>query len=342
MKIVFTLSLFLFSFSFSGFGTSVFAAQTPKVKFVTGSSFNAIKQRAKAENKLIFIDFFASWCAPCELMDETTFNDERLAAYVDENYIAYKVDVEDFEGYNLKQLFNIKALPTFLIFDANGVQLARHEESMAASRFLQELKKHDTPKNHGFKAEATDDDAPVVIATTKTTPVNESPRPKAPVRVPMPPVRKPVAPAAIVAASNKEEVKTEHIGRQTATTTPVPTEPTPTKRIVATEPKLPTTFGEGLYEFNVKKHEAKGFSLQTNTFSQLAFVLKEVSKLQTAFPDEPILVSVATIAGKSEPVYRILIGDFDKEAQTEPLKLKLKAMNITPALKNLATLVPAK
>ena len=187
------MTVLCFAAAFSA--TSAFASQTPKVKFVTGTTFNAVKQRAKAENKLIFIDFYAAWCAPCELMDETTFNDERLAAYIDDNYIAYKVDVEDFEGYSLKQFFNVKALPTFLIFSANGVQLARHEESMIASRFMQELKKYDTPKNKGLQTEETaNDEAPQVLNIGKTTPLNESPKPKVPTKVALPPVRKPAQP----------------------------------------------------------------------------------------------------------------------------------------------------
>ncbi len=343
MKIIFTIYT---TFALLGASTlHSFAASTPKVKFVTGTTFTAVKERAKAENKLIFIDFYASWCAPCELMDETTFNDDRLAAYIDDNYIAYKVDVEDFEGYSLKQQFNVKALPTFLVFSADGVKLARYEESMGAMRFLQELKKYDTNKNKGIMvAETPDEEAPQVINTNNSTRVNESPKPKVPVKVALPPVRKPVAPPTPVQVANKEDANTPpspervHTTKQPAAVT----SPEPVKKTVPSEPKLPTTFGEGLYEFNVKKHEAKGFSLQTNTFSQLAFVLKEVNKLQQNFPDEPILVAVATIAGKPEPVYKILVGDTDKEAQLEPLRAKLKAMGITPVTKNLATLVPAK
>ncbi|MEY4927678.1 MAG: hypothetical protein RI894_2114 [Bacteroidota bacterium] len=350
MKSIFTI--ITIAALYGATATEVLADQTPKVRFVTGTTFSAIKKRAKAENKLIFIDFYASWCAPCELMDETTFNDERLAAYVDESYIAYKVDVEDFEGYSLKQLFNVKALPTFLVFNANGEKLAQYEESMGAARFMQELKKYDTPKNHGQveAAEAADDEAPKVIATNNPQRVNEPPKPK----VPTPPIRKAVpSQPTLIPVNTKEQNNTAptYIAKQapttnTTTNTTTSTNTTalePTKKVVPNnEPKLPTTFGEGLYEFNVKKHEAKGYSLQTNTFSQLAFVLKEVSKLQLAFPDEPILVSVATIAGKPEPVYKILVGDFDKESQVEPLRAKLKAINIIPVVKNLATLAPAK
>jgi hypothetical protein len=102
---------------------------------------------------------------------------------------------------------------------------------------------------------------------------------------------------------------------------------------------MPTAAGNGLYEFSVKKRESKGFSVQTNSFQQLAFVLREVDKLKQSFPDQPVLVYVYTPEGKTEQCYRILVGAFTTETQAEPIRAKLKNLGIpNPTTKNLSTM----
>ncbi|MFK7809069.1 MAG: thioredoxin family protein [Saprospiraceae bacterium] len=117
-----------------------------KVDFFRGN-LNVAKDRAATEGKLYFIDFTASWCMPCRWMDETTFNDPALAQYVKNNYIAVKVDIDDFDGFALKQIHNIKMLPSILVFNSQGKEVARYEESLSATRMMQILKTHNTAAN---------------------------------------------------------------------------------------------------------------------------------------------------------------------------------------------------
>ena len=37
------------------------------------SNWEAVKAKAKAENKPIFVDTYASWCEPCKWMDKHVF-----------------------------------------------------------------------------------------------------------------------------------------------------------------------------------------------------------------------------------------------------------------------------
>ena len=50
--------------------------------------------KAKAENKLVFIDGYAVWCGPCKHMAKTVFLEDTVGKYFDENFVALKVDVE--------------------------------------------------------------------------------------------------------------------------------------------------------------------------------------------------------------------------------------------------------
>jgi thioredoxin 1 len=338
---------------FVAFGSAA-GQHSTKVKFVTGATLRQVLTQAKESNKLVFIDFYANWCSPCSFMDETTFNDERLAMYVDKNFVAYKVDVEDFEGYNIKQQFNIKTLPTFLVLNSRGDVIGRYEESMGATKLQQELQKYELPANRVPKktnvATVTPENTspkngtktpPVLTRKAAAPPSSSNPKPVTPKVAP----QKVVAPK-IIAPKIVEPTEQTADNNDTPDPQLVAAEPeTPPAAIAPTvaparrEVKMPTAFGEGLYEFNVKKHSARGYSVQTNALGQLAFVLREVEKMQKAFPDEPILVYISNQPGKTEPLYKIMVGSFDNEAAAEPIRAKLRTIGVpNPTTKNLATM----
>jgi thioredoxin 1 len=125
------------------FSTRIAAADFP---FLNGDLREA-KNRAAHEGKLIFLDFWASYCTPCKMMDDRTFTDPSVIAYVKANYIAVKVDIQSYEGYDLKNLFGIQYLPTILILNSKGVVLGKHEEAMSASRFKTVLQQYNQANN---------------------------------------------------------------------------------------------------------------------------------------------------------------------------------------------------
>ncbi len=138
-----------------------------KVKFFSGklnADLKEVKATAKAEGKIFILDFTASWCTPCKWMEETTYNDAPLAEFMSKNCIAVKVDIDDIEGFDLKQRYNVEVLPTIIVFDASGKQLARFNESLGPTKLMQGLKKYTT----NLKRPAlvpNDDDNKVVTAT---------------------------------------------------------------------------------------------------------------------------------------------------------------------------------
>lgn len=120
----------------------VMAAQSTDVKFSTNLA--EAQARALRENKLYFIHFSATWCMPCQWMEENTFTNDTLAAFVQDYYIAVKIDFDDPKAATYKQQYKVTSLPSLLIFNAKGEVLDRFETSLSKDELLQALRKHVT------------------------------------------------------------------------------------------------------------------------------------------------------------------------------------------------------
>jgi thiol-disulfide isomerase/thioredoxin len=103
------------------------------IKFEKGAIEKAQKE-AVHEDKLIFLDFYASWCTPCKWMEETTFNDTEVKKLIGEKYIAIKVNIDEFDGFDVKNKYDVQFLPTILVFDKNGKVIERVEETLSPSK----------------------------------------------------------------------------------------------------------------------------------------------------------------------------------------------------------------
>ena len=94
--------------------------------------------RAQAEGKLVFVDFYTTWCLPCKLMDEDVFTDRELGRYMNERFVSLKVNAEEGNGVNLASLYNVQAYPTLVFLDTNG-RVVVQKQGAAYQRELREL-----------------------------------------------------------------------------------------------------------------------------------------------------------------------------------------------------------
>ena len=121
MNTIFKFCLFLCCFPLITQASSPTRAQ---VNFVSGS-LSDIQRIAASEDKPYLIHFTAEWCMPCQWMEKNTYTDPELANYINTNYIPYKVDIDDAEGFKYKEQFSILLLPSVLIFNSRGELLDR-------------------------------------------------------------------------------------------------------------------------------------------------------------------------------------------------------------------------
>ena len=83
-------------------------------------TFDEALAKAKAENKLVFMDCYTSWCGPCKYMTETIFPQEKAGEFFNPKFVCVKYDMEKGEGPELAKRFGVRAYPTFLILRPDG------------------------------------------------------------------------------------------------------------------------------------------------------------------------------------------------------------------------------
>lgn len=105
-------------------------------------AFEEFKEFAKNTNKPYFVDFYASWCTPCKVMDELVYSNPEIAEQVNSKLLAYKVNVEFFAGMDISEHFEVQQYPTLLFFDAEGNMIGREEGFCSADGFKILLKKY--------------------------------------------------------------------------------------------------------------------------------------------------------------------------------------------------------
>lgn len=101
------------------------------------SNFATILAKAKKENKLIFVDAYASWCGPCKLMVKNVFPQKAVGEYYNSHFVNAKIDMEKGEGVDLAKKYNVKAFPTYLFIDGNGEVVHRTLGYVEENDFIQ-------------------------------------------------------------------------------------------------------------------------------------------------------------------------------------------------------------
>ena len=101
-----------------------------------GLSYLKAKQKAELLNKKYVLYFKADWCTPCTWMEETTFQHPSFLSATETDFIFVKLDIDAFEGYALKQYFQVYSLPTTLVFNSKHEIINRDEGSLSADAFL--------------------------------------------------------------------------------------------------------------------------------------------------------------------------------------------------------------
>ena len=138
---------------------SLFAiAQTDTgVHFEDSLTWRQILEKAKRENKFIFLDCFASWCGPCKQMDQIVYTSGELGDYMNSRFISVKVQFDTTahddafvqtwyaDARAIMQTYHIRAFPSFLFFAPDGSIVHRDLGYHDGDQFLQLAKDAQDP-----------------------------------------------------------------------------------------------------------------------------------------------------------------------------------------------------
>jgi thiol-disulfide isomerase/thioredoxin len=139
-------------------------AEVKGMHFEHGLSWQQVLEKAKKENKFIFIDCYTTWCGPCKMMSAQVFPLEEVGQFYNEKFINIKVQLDTTKndndevkswfaaGKELVDKYNINAYPTYLFFDADGQVVHRAVGSSDAITFIKKGKDATSPETQYYTA----------------------------------------------------------------------------------------------------------------------------------------------------------------------------------------------
>jgi len=126
--------------------------QEKGITFEHGLNWSQIKEKAKKENKFIFVDLFTTWCGPCKYMSASVFPQKKVGDFFNSKFVNAKIQMDktDKDSEEVKAWYEeaerfgkdykIAAYPTFLIFNPQGELVHRMVGGGDADEFIERSK----------------------------------------------------------------------------------------------------------------------------------------------------------------------------------------------------------
>lgn len=91
-----------------------------------GYTLEAALDKARQQDKPLFIDVYTDWCGPCKRMDISTFADSTVGAYFGNTYVSIKANAEDQgDGSHIAAQYDITTYPSLLFVSESGELIAK-------------------------------------------------------------------------------------------------------------------------------------------------------------------------------------------------------------------------
>lgn len=89
------------------------------------TDFERAVATAKRLDRPVLIDFAASWCVPCQMMEKHVWPKEAARKVLAEQVVPLKVNIDAAGARSLVQRYSVAFVPTIVLVDARGKELVR-------------------------------------------------------------------------------------------------------------------------------------------------------------------------------------------------------------------------
>lgn len=106
-------------------------------------TFQEALAKAKTTGKKLFIDCYTKTCGPCKYMVKFIFPLKECGEYFNKNYICIMKDMQEGEGIDIAQKYNVQIYPTYLFINHDGSLYCRMDGggvSKPEDNFVQKVK----------------------------------------------------------------------------------------------------------------------------------------------------------------------------------------------------------
>lgn len=98
-------------------GVALFGSEAHPTEIEWASSYQLAMEQARAEDKLVMVDFYTHWCGWCKVLDKKTYSDAKVAQEAD-RMVNVKINAESDVATATR--YGVQAYPTVLFLNPDG------------------------------------------------------------------------------------------------------------------------------------------------------------------------------------------------------------------------------
>ncbi len=105
---------------------------------IAWQTFDQAQKESPSPSKKLFLYFYADWCGYCRKMDQQTFVDPAVVAFINQHFLPVRVNSD--EQNKLAARYGVSGLPDLRFLTPQGEAIARWPGFIEAKQLLPMLK----------------------------------------------------------------------------------------------------------------------------------------------------------------------------------------------------------